>query len=228
MIGTVFSGTGRRNLHQVGDQVRFSENNIGGKREASVGSYSSVAVELCTRQVWRVPELGARTCRGEWKSNNSFCARSSISRAGQQGESRGASLATDSGENRDADRRTTFRILIADDHEAVRRGLRSALAGAGWRVCGEAVDGRDAIQKTLELKPDLLILDVSMPNVGGLEAAREILKSSKQTKILVFTMHESKQIRDETAAIGVHALAVKSAPLSTLLATIDSLFEDTE
>lgn len=142
-------------------------------------------------------------------------------------KSRVASVAADSVEKAD-DRKTTFRILIADDHEAVRRGLRSALSGAGWRICGEAVDGRDAIQKTMELKPDLLILDVSMPNLGGLEAAREILKSSKQTKILIFTMHESKQIRDETAAIGVHAMAIKSAPLSTLLATIDSLFRDSE
>lgn len=142
-------------------------------------------------------------------------------------KSRVASVGADSVEKAD-DRKTTFRILIADDHEAVRRGLRSALSGAGWRICGEAVDGRDAIQKTMELKPDLLILDVSMPNLGGLEAAREILKSSKQTKILIFTMHESKQIRDETAAIGVHAMAIKSAPLSTLLATIDSLFRDSE
>lgn len=116
------------------------------------------------------------------------------------------------------------RILIADDHEAVRRGLRSALVGAGWQVVGEAVNGQEAIQKTLELKPDLVILDVSMPNIGGLEAAREIVKSSPQTRILVFTMHESKQIREETANIGVHGMAVKSAPLSTLLATIDSIF----
>lgn len=116
-----------------------------------------------------------------------------------------------------------FRILIADDHEAVRRGLRSALAGAGWQVCGEALDGREAIQQTKTLKPDLVILDISMPNLSGLDAAREILKSATGTKVLIFTMHESKQIRDETAAIGVHGLAVKSAPLSTLLATIDSL-----
>jgi DNA-binding NarL/FixJ family response regulator len=115
------------------------------------------------------------------------------------------------------------RILIADDHEAVRQGLRSVLVGAGWTVCGEAVDGVDAIEKTGALKPDLVILDLSMPRLGGLEAARQILKTSTGTKILVFTMHESKQIRDETAAIGVHGLAVKSAPLSTLLATIDSL-----
>jgi CheY-like chemotaxis protein len=120
--------------------------------------------------------------------------------------------------------RKGLRILIADDHEAVRRGLRSALLGAGWEVCGEATNGQEAIEKTLELKPDLVILDVSMPHVGGLEAAREILKSSPTTKILVFTMHESKQIKEETANIGVHGLAVKSAPLSTLLATIDSIF----
>lgn len=106
--------------------------------------------------------------------------------------------------------------------------MRAALLGAGWKIIGEAVDGRDAIQKNTELRPDLVILDISMPNIGGLEAAREILKSSKQTKILVFTMHESKQIREETAAIGVHALAVKSAPLSTLLATIDSLFRESQ
>jgi CheY-like chemotaxis protein len=117
-----------------------------------------------------------------------------------------------------------YRILIADDHEAVRRGLRSALVGAGWQVCGEAVNGQEAIQKTMQLNPDLVILDVSMPNIGGLDAAREILKSSPQTRVLVFTMHESKQIRDETANIGVHGIAVKSAPLSTLLATIDSIF----
>ncbi len=121
------------------------------------------------------------------------------------------------------DRKKAFRILIADDHEAVRRGLKSALTGAGWIVCGEAVDGRDAIQKTEQLKPDLVILDVTMPNLGGLDAARQILKTTNNAKILVFTMHESRQIRDETAAIGVHGLAVKSAPLSTLLATIDSL-----
>jgi CheY-like chemotaxis protein len=116
-----------------------------------------------------------------------------------------------------------FRILIADDHEAVRRGLKAALTGAGWVVCGEATDGLEAIEKAAELKPDLIVLDVTMPNLGGLDAAREILKSGNGVKIVVFTMHESRQIREETAAIGAHALAVKSAPLSALLTTIDSL-----
>jgi CheY-like chemotaxis protein len=191
-----------------------------------VGVGVCVPVKGCAQHVWGVPKPGWSTIREEWMPRNGFYMRSSVL-TGQRSEARGASLAANPVEKTD-ERRTTFRILIADDHEAVRRGLRSALSGAGWRICGEAVDGRDAIQKTVELKPDLVILDVSMPNLGGLEAAREILKSSKQTKILIFTMHESKQIRDETAAIGVHAMAVKSAPLSTLLATIDSLFRDNE
>ena len=192
-----------------------------------MGSSTSVRVELCAQRAWTAPRVGSNTCLGDRNSDDGFYAGSSTS-TGQESESQGAWSAAAALDKRDGDGRTAFRILIADDHEAVRRGLRSALAGAGWRVCGEAVDGRDAIQKTLELKPDLVILDISMPNVGGLEAAREIIKSSKQTKILVFTMHESKQIREETAAIGVHALAVKSAPLSTLLATIDSLFRESQ
>jgi DNA-binding NarL/FixJ family response regulator len=115
--------------------------------------------------------------------------------------------------------------LIADDHEAVRRGLRSALVGAGWQVCGEAVNGQEAINKVKELLPDVVILDISMPIMGGLEAAPEILKSAPATKIVAFTMHESQQIRTEMARIGVHGIAVKSAPLSNLLATIMSVSE---
>jgi len=101
--------------------------------------------------------------------------------------------------------------------------LRSALTGAGWQICGEALDGKEAIQQAAALKPDLVILDVSMPNMGGFEAAREILRTNAETKVLIFTMHESRQIRVETEAIGVHGIAVKSAPLSSLLATIESI-----
>jgi CheY-like chemotaxis protein len=117
----------------------------------------------------------------------------------------------------------TFRILIADDHEALRRGLRSALLGAGWQVCGEAADGKQAIEKTKELKPDLVLLDLSMPVMSGHEAAREILRDNPGVKIVVFTMHESQQVRDALNKIGVHALAVKSAPLSLLLDTIQTV-----
>ena len=72
-----------------------------------------------------------------------------------------------------------FRIFIADDHEVVRRGIRSLLEGhAGWEVCGEARDGREAVEKVAELKPDLVLLDVGMPNLNGLDAARQILNDT--------------------------------------------------
>lgn len=112
------------------------------------------------------------------------------------------------------------RILIADDHEAIRRGLRSALAAAGWEVCADVMNGKDAVEKTAELKPDLIILDISMPIMGGLDAARLIRTADPNAKIVVFTMHESQQIKDEIARIGIQAHAVKSAPMKQLLETI--------
>lgn len=118
-----------------------------------------------------------------------------------------------------------FKILIADDHEAVRRGLRSAVVSAGWDLCGEAVHGKDALEKVKELNPDLIILDLSMPVMNGLDAAREIRKQSPNVKIVGFTMHESQQVREQTSLIGFHALAAKSAPLGNLLATVKLLLE---
>ncbi|HEY0704318.1 MAG TPA: response regulator transcription factor [Candidatus Acidoferrales bacterium] len=121
--------------------------------------------------------------------------------------------------------RKRFKILIADDHEAVRRGLRSAVVAAGWELCGEAVHGQDAVEKVQALKPDLIILDLSMPVMNGLDAAREIRKKAPGVKIVGFTMHESAQVREQTTMIGFHALAAKSAPLGNLLATVRSILE---
>lgn len=118
-----------------------------------------------------------------------------------------------------------FKILIADDHEAVRRGLRSAVVSAGWDLCGEAVHGKDAVEKVKELNPDLIILDLSMPVMNGLDAAREIRKQAPNVKIVGFTMHESQQVREQTSMIGFHALAAKSAPLGNLLATVKLVLE---
>jgi DNA-binding NarL/FixJ family response regulator len=118
-----------------------------------------------------------------------------------------------------------LRVLIVDDHEAVRKGLRSAMLGAGWQVCGEACNGKEAVERAADLEPDLVILDVSMPIMGGLEAAPQILKLVPKAKVVVFTMHESQQIRVEVARVGVHAMAVKSAPLTCLLDTIKSVFK---
>jgi DNA-binding NarL/FixJ family response regulator len=116
-----------------------------------------------------------------------------------------------------------IRILIADDHEAIRRGLRSALTAAGWEVCADVMNGKDAVEKTAELKPDLIILDVSMPVMGGLDAARLIRKADPNAKIVIFTMHESQQIKDEISRIGAQGHAVKSAPMKQLLETIKSV-----
>jgi CheY-like chemotaxis protein len=122
-----------------------------------------------------------------------------------------------------AGRKKPVRILIADDHEAVRRGLRSALSSAGWEVCADVMNGKEAVAKTAELKPDLIILDISMPVMGGLDAARLIRAADPNAKIVIFTMHESQQMKDEIARIGVQAHAVKSAPMKQLLDTIKTV-----
>jgi len=122
-----------------------------------------------------------------------------------------------------ANTKKSLRVLIVDDHEAVRRGLKSAVIGTGWDVCGEAINGKEAIDMARDLQPDVVILDISMPVMGGLEAAPQIRKAAPNAKVVAFTMHESQQIRNEVARIGVHGLAVKSAPLSNLLETVKSL-----
>src|SRR5208282_986507 len=88
-----------------------------------------------------------------------------------------------------------FRILIADDHDVVRCGIRTLLeAHAGWAVCGEARDGREAVAKVMELKPDLVVLDVAMPMLNGMDAARQILKARPGMPILILTLYESDEL----------------------------------
>lgn len=103
------------------------------------------------------------------------------------------------------------RILIADDHEVVRRGVRGLVESQEeWSVCGEAIEGREAISKTRELRPDLLILDVSMPGMSGIEAAQQILKDEPGTKILFFTMHDSPQMMREISHVGAWGYVAKA------------------
>jgi DNA-binding NarL/FixJ family response regulator len=86
-----------------------------------------------------------------------------------------------------------LRILIADDYEVVRCGVRALLQEhEGWEVCGEAVDGRDAVTKAAQLRPNLVILDIGMPNLNGLEAARQILYGAPETPVLILTMDQSQ------------------------------------
>jgi DNA-binding NarL/FixJ family response regulator len=117
-----------------------------------------------------------------------------------------------------------FQILVVDDHEAMRRGVRSLLTRAAlWEVCGEAVNGRDAVEKARALKPDLIVMDLSMPDINGLEASRLIRLFAPRIKIVVFSMHESPQVRQDCRAAGADAFVSKSASEDDLIDAIRSL-----
>jgi DNA-binding NarL/FixJ family response regulator len=117
-----------------------------------------------------------------------------------------------------------MRILLADDHEAVRRGLRALLETQDqWKVCGEAEDGREAVEKTKSLKPDMVILDISMPTLSGFGAARLIREVSPETPILVYSMHRSPAFLEEARRIGVNGYISKSEDGPTLLMAVDAV-----
>ena len=119
---------------------------------------------------------------------------------------------------------STFRILLADDHPIFRMGVSSLIrSNPGWEVCGEAADGREAATKCIQLRPDLLILDICMPNLNGLDAARQILKHSPDQKILVLTNVESEQVIRECLEAGVRGWAFKSDSPAELTAAIQAM-----
>ena len=119
-----------------------------------------------------------------------------------------------------------LRVLIADDHELVRQGTRAVLRDhPGWQVVGEAVDGRDAVQKAQELKPDLAILDIGLPNLDGLEVTREIVERSPETKVLVLTMHESGQMVRRVLEAGARGYVLKSDMAATLVRAVREVLD---
>src|SRR2546428_8752155 len=118
----------------------------------------------------------------------------------------------------------TFRIFIADDHEVVRKGLMSLLqAQPDWEVCGEAADGREAVEKAQQLKPDVVILDIGMPSLNGLEATRQILKSNPQAKGLILTLHDSDQGGRAGLNPGARGFLLKSDAARDLVAAVEAL-----
>jgi DNA-binding NarL/FixJ family response regulator len=104
-----------------------------------------------------------------------------------------------------------LRILIADDHGLVRRGARAILQSRhGWKVVGEAVDGREAVEKAIDLKPDVAVVDIGMPELDGVEVARQIREAVPDTEVLVLTMHESGQMVRRALDAGARGYLLKS------------------
>lgn len=115
-------------------------------------------------------------------------------------------------------------ILLADDHEVMRRGLRGLLeTHENWQVCGEAGNGRQAVKLAIELKPEIVVLDLSMPELNGFGAAKQIHSALPDTEILIFTMHESEELIREALSSGVRAVVVKSDVEGHLIAAVESL-----
>jgi len=116
-----------------------------------------------------------------------------------------------------------LRLLVADDHDVVRKGVRTLLEEQpGWEVAAEAADGREAVEKAKLVQPDVTILDLSMPELNGLEAAREILKTVS-TKVLILTMHDSDALIRQTLEAGAQGYLLKSDTARELVSAVDAL-----
>jgi DNA-binding NarL/FixJ family response regulator len=117
------------------------------------------------------------------------------------------------------------KILIIDDHEIVREGVRNLLARMrpDWEICGEAGSGNEGIQAAAALRPDLIVLDITMPDGSGLEASARITRMGLGCRILMFTMHESTGLEEEIRNSGAHGYVVKSQAARDLVHAIDRL-----
>jgi DNA-binding NarL/FixJ family response regulator len=115
-----------------------------------------------------------------------------------------------------------LRILIADDHPSARCGVCETLANEGWQICGETCNGREAVEIALKQKPDVVVIDFSMPELNGLEAARRIMKALPQATVLMLTMYESEALTRAILESGVTACLLKS-DLKRLVKEVRSL-----
>ena len=118
----------------------------------------------------------------------------------------------------------SLRILVVDDHAVVRRGVRTLLEShEGWEVCGEATTGRDAVEQSRRLRPDVIVMDLSLPELNGLDATRQILKDAPDTEVLVLTMHHSEECARDVLQAGARGYVLKADADENLIAAVDSL-----
>ncbi len=117
----------------------------------------------------------------------------------------------------------TIRIVIVEDHTIVREGLRPLLEGRGVEVIGEAGDGLEAVKLVKELSPQVVIMDVGLPRLGGIEAARRIVKGNPDMKVIMLTIHDEPQYVFKSLEAGAKGYLVKEAPLEELMAAIKAV-----
>jgi DNA-binding NarL/FixJ family response regulator len=117
------------------------------------------------------------------------------------------------------------RILLVDDHQVVRRGVAGLLGDnrPDWEVCGEASTGREAVAAAATLKPDIVVMDISMPDMDGLEATRESLKENAAVQILILSMHESEQMVHDVLSAGARGYLLKRDAGNDLIAALEAL-----
>jgi len=119
---------------------------------------------------------------------------------------------------------TPLRIVIVDDHAVVRRGVRAILESQpGWEVSAEATTGREAVELVKRLRPDVVVMDLSLPELNGLDATRQILKDAPETEVLVLTMHHSEELARDVLKAGARGYVLKSDAEENLIAAVDSL-----
>jgi DNA-binding NarL/FixJ family response regulator len=118
------------------------------------------------------------------------------------------------------------RILIADDHEMIRRGLRHVLEQhQDWQICGEVSNGRQAVEVALKTMPHVVLLDLMMPEMNGLEATRAIKKALPKTEVLIFTVHETDELIRDVLGAGARGYLLKTDPSRNVVAAIEGLIE---
>lgn len=121
------------------------------------------------------------------------------------------------------------RILIADDHELMRATLRNLInSHEGWQVCAEAKDGREAVAQAKKLQPDLIVLDLAMPVMDGVQAAREIIKSRPEARVVMFTLHASEEVEKHARRAGVKEVVSKAKNGGRLVTTMEQLLSGSE
>jgi DNA-binding NarL/FixJ family response regulator len=119
---------------------------------------------------------------------------------------------------------SALRIVVVDDHAVVRRGVRALLESQpGWEVAAEATTGREAVDLAKRLQPDIIVMDLSLPELNGLDATRQILKDSPRSEVLVLTMHHSEELARNVLQAGARGYILKSDADESLIAAVESL-----